>query len=427
MIEPIMFLGVGFLFAALIGLVFIPLVHARAVRLTVRRIEAATPLSMAEIQADKDQLRAEFAMSTRRLEMNVEQLKAKTTSQFAELAKKSEAITKLKADLGEKTAVILGLEAREQAMKDQVRAAEEAFNQRLNVLQESERKFADKEAELAKLAAELDARAVDADSQRIEMVALHTQIEALKTRLGDSEHELIETERRVAQGRSEVEAAARQLMAERAKAARLGERIVDLEAQLAAQGTEAELLGKRSQELEVRLTEQGRLLAQREHHHEQLKAQLANMKKVEADLRAELAALRQDSAVQDLRSEKAQLEEQINKANEERARLQRELVTMKHDTESSWAAERVENALLRERINDIAAEIARLTATLEGPNSPIDQMLAEHAVQSMRGANGNPAVEAAPSLIPGARNAAGNLADRIRALRNRAARLQVPT
>jgi chromosome segregation ATPase len=131
--------------------------------------------------------------------------------------------------------------------------------------------------------------------------------------------------------------------------------------------------------------------------------------------------------VQDLRSEKAQLEEEINKANEERARLQRELVTMKHDTESSWAAERVENALLRERINDIAAEIARLTATLEGPNSPIDQMLAEHAVQSMRGANGNPAVEAAPSLIPGARNAAGNLADRIRALRNRAARLQVPT
>ena len=58
MIEPIMFFGIGFLVASLFGLVLIPLVHNRAVRLTMRRLEAATPLSMAEIQADKDQLRA---------------------------------------------------------------------------------------------------------------------------------------------------------------------------------------------------------------------------------------------------------------------------------------------------------------------------------------------------------------------------------
>src|SRR4029079_14460464 len=79
MIEPIMFFGLGFLAAALLGLGIVPFVHGRAVRLTVRRFEAATPLSMAEIQADKDQLRAEFAMSTRRLEMSVDQLKGKST------------------------------------------------------------------------------------------------------------------------------------------------------------------------------------------------------------------------------------------------------------------------------------------------------------------------------------------------------------
>jgi len=39
----------------LVGLMIVPLVHNRAVRLTTRRLEAATPLSMAEIQADKDQ------------------------------------------------------------------------------------------------------------------------------------------------------------------------------------------------------------------------------------------------------------------------------------------------------------------------------------------------------------------------------------
>ncbi|MGB7656884.1 MAG: hypothetical protein WBL96_00900, partial [Pseudolabrys sp.] len=102
MIEPIMYFGIGFLVAALIGLVVVPLVHNRAVRLTMRRLEAATPLSMAEIHADKDQLRAEFAMSTRRLEMSVEQLKARSTNQRAELGKKGDAINRLKVELGEK-------------------------------------------------------------------------------------------------------------------------------------------------------------------------------------------------------------------------------------------------------------------------------------------------------------------------------------
>src|SRR6186713_671163 len=104
MIEPIMFFGIGFLIASLFGLVLIPLVHNRAVRLTMKRLEAATPVSMAEIQADKDQLRAEFAMSTRRLEMSVDQLKSRTTGQLAELGKKTDAINRLKAEIGDKTA-----------------------------------------------------------------------------------------------------------------------------------------------------------------------------------------------------------------------------------------------------------------------------------------------------------------------------------
>jgi hypothetical protein len=83
MIEPIMYFGIGFLVAALLGLLFVPLVHNRAVRLTMRRLEAATPLSIAEIRADKDQLRAEFAMSTRRLEMSVAQLKTKSSPSLA--------------------------------------------------------------------------------------------------------------------------------------------------------------------------------------------------------------------------------------------------------------------------------------------------------------------------------------------------------
>jgi hypothetical protein len=49
MVEQIMYIGIGFLVAGLFVIGIIPLVHARAVRLTIRRLEALTPLSMAEI------------------------------------------------------------------------------------------------------------------------------------------------------------------------------------------------------------------------------------------------------------------------------------------------------------------------------------------------------------------------------------------
>src|SRR5476651_1143231 len=151
MIEPIMFFGIGFLVAALIGLVVIPLVHGRAVRLTMRRLEAATPLSMAEIQADKDQLRAEFAMSARRLEMSVDQPKNKPTSQLAELGKKSDAINRMKLELGEKNATIFSLEAREKAMKDQLRATEEEFATKTETLRIAEQALKEKQGELARI------------------------------------------------------------------------------------------------------------------------------------------------------------------------------------------------------------------------------------------------------------------------------------
>ena len=128
MIEPTMYLGIGFLVASLLGLVLIPLVHARAVRLTMRRMEAATPLSMAEIQADKDQLRAEFAMSTRRLEMRSSRSRAKPRASSPSSARRTDAINRLKVELGEKTAAIFALEAREKALKDQMHATEEELS-----------------------------------------------------------------------------------------------------------------------------------------------------------------------------------------------------------------------------------------------------------------------------------------------------------
>src|SRR5512141_80847 len=158
MVEPIMYLAIGFLLSMLFGLMIIPLVHGRAVRLTMRRLEAAPPLSMAEIQADKDQLRAEFAMSTRRLEMSVDQLKNRTTSQLAELGKKGDAINRLKIELGEKTATIFALEARDKALRDQLRATEEEFAVKTSTMLEEQGALSKKDAEHACMRSTLDER-----------------------------------------------------------------------------------------------------------------------------------------------------------------------------------------------------------------------------------------------------------------------------
>ncbi|HZL31534.1 MAG TPA: hypothetical protein VFC54_10820 [Pseudolabrys sp.] len=416
MIEPIMYFGIGFLVAALVGLVVIPLVHARAVRLTMRRLEAATPLSMAEIQADKDQLRAEFAMSTRRLEVSVENLRTKSTSQLAELGKKGDAINRLKIELGEKTATIFALEARDKALRDQLRTTEEEFSIKTSAMLDAQRALADKESELGRLVGALDERSSIAESQKVDLVALKTQVEALKDRLTGASNDLRTVEDRRDAERVELKAATQELQEERGKVENLGRRVSELEHALVAQTTEAEILGRRAHDLEARFGEQSRLLNESEFELKHLSAEFEKAKKTEADLRAAVAELddRAKSATQQLRTENMQLQTELTNLKEERDRIAGEFGTMKREAEESWASERIENSLLRERINDVAAEVARLASALEGPNSPIDAILAAESARD-RAALAAGETEITP---PG-----GHLADRIRALQTHASRM----
>jgi chromosome segregation ATPase len=421
MIEPIMYFGIGFLFAALLGLVVVPLVHGRAVRLTMRRLEAATPLSMAEIHADKDQLRAEFAMSTRRLEMSVEQLKAKTTNQFAELGKKGDAINRLKMELGEKTATIFALEARDKALRDQLRATEDEVAAKTSVIHEAARTLSDKEAELAKLSGALDERSSLAESQKVELAALKTQVETLKDGLTNAGNELKAVESRRDSERVELKAATQELAEERDRVENLGRRVADLEQQLAAQTKEAELLGRRAQDLDTRLGEQTRLLAQSEFELNQTRGELLTARKGENDLRTALAMLhdRAMAAAETLKAEKTQLQSDLGRTSDERDRLARDLAAMKREAEENWASERVENSMLRERINDVAAEVARLASALEGPNSPIDAILTAETARDRSGSASGQGAIAMGEAAPGN----GDLADRIRALQGHASRV----
>jgi chromosome segregation ATPase len=429
MIEPIMYVAIGFLVACMLIIGIIPLVHARAVRLTQRRLEAVTPMSMTEIQADKDQLRAEFAMSTRRLEMSVEQMKSKATNQLAEIGKKGEAIGRLKLELGEKTAALFALEAKEKQLTEELQETQQQRDEKASALEQSQRLLAETRTELAAVTTNFNDASMTVDAQRVELVTLRAQAEVFKGQIESYDKETRELHERLSRESAGAEAAAQQLAEERAKGETLADRIAEVERLLLAQTTEGEILGRRVQELLVRLEEQGRFLAEREYAADTLRNELALSRKKEADLRAALADAesRTHSTVESMQAERLQLDRQLQQSQAERVKLADQVATMRREAETAWASERMENAVMRERINDVAAEVARLTSALEGPNSQIEAILAGEAAR--------PAVPLAPAAGDGTRygNAAngevakgGSLADRIRALQNRASRVAQP-
>jgi len=232
MIESIMFFVGGFLVAGLLALVLISFVHRRAVRLTLRRLEDAIPVSLSEIQADKDKIRAEYAMSARRLEMTMEQLKAKATSQLSELARKTEAIAKLKAQLAEQTAVTDEYDAKikrfstlQEYRRDNSKPAAAA---------ETAPARAANEAALAKAAFDIHELTRTIDTQRVEIALHKTRIEELKSKINELQQEAQDAARRtVVKSPEEQRPADEARRAERAENDLLRERIADIAAQVA--------------------------------------------------------------------------------------------------------------------------------------------------------------------------------------------------
>ena len=121
MIESIMFCGIGLLAGCLLMLAFFPLIHERAVRLTTRHLDEATPTAINEIQADKDHLRAQFAMSVRRLEVSIEEMRVKAAGHSGDVSRQSLEINRLHVELDKKMALIFAMRTREQVRKSMTR------------------------------------------------------------------------------------------------------------------------------------------------------------------------------------------------------------------------------------------------------------------------------------------------------------------
>lgn len=147
-LENIMYFALGLLSAALVSLLLMPAIWRRAVRLTKKRIEAATPMSMAEFRADKDQLRAEFALSTRKLEMTVEALRRRLADQLRDVSRSRADMSGIKVERDKHDEIVKELETREAAARARILELEKDGADLAQKLRMREREFSEKLTQL---------------------------------------------------------------------------------------------------------------------------------------------------------------------------------------------------------------------------------------------------------------------------------------
>jgi hypothetical protein len=128
------------------------------------------------------------------------------------------------------------------------------------------------------------------------------------------------------------------------------------------------------------------------------------------------SASRHTGALEKLRAQNRLLEEQLGQSYDECIKLEEEMANMKRQVEATWATERMANAVLRERINDVAGEVVRVAHALEGLGSPIETILVGKASElaAALGVPGNK--DALIPAIPGGEDSKSSLAYRIRSL-----------
>ncbi len=125
--EYLMCAAIGFLAAWLLALMCLPAVHNRAQRLLRKRYDEL-PLSVQEMRAEKDQIRAGFAAATRDLEVSIGKLKEKTSIHATEITKKVQLIERLKQELEQQAAVLEQSIVRERHARDELHVTRQEFD-----------------------------------------------------------------------------------------------------------------------------------------------------------------------------------------------------------------------------------------------------------------------------------------------------------
>jgi chromosome segregation ATPase len=355
-IENIMYFALGLLAAGLVALAIMPAVWRRAVRLTKKRIEAATPITMSEFRADKDQLRAEFALSTRRLEMNVEALRRRLSDQLRDINRKRGEVGVIKTERDAQLTHMRELEEREAELRRRILDLEKEGADLAQRLRMRDREFADKAAQLETAREALRGktpRSIDIDGKALsgdyntDMDVLLQKLEAERKR-----GQFLETQNRSLI--SQVESSDKRSADAAAAAAELRASLAKKDD--AATATQNELIDA--------------------------EARIANAEVRVNTLLADTAKVVETSngQRQQMLAEKLAVEDELE-------RLRTKVLTVEATIMADWDSDRIEQSHLREKLNDIASEVSRLVYAVEGEMPDSDETLLERVQKYSDDAN----------------------------------------
>lgn len=350
MIQSALFFVLGFLGAGLLALLLAPAIWRRAVVLTRRQVEASLPLTLHEIQAHKDGLRAEHAMAVRKLEMTIKALKEKAVAHMIEAGGLRDELVHVRRRMVELESELAGL-AEATAEFEANHEAREAEKRRLTEERDALDKLAhERAAEIEKLGRMYDDASFTASSRQIEMVALEAKQEELTSQIAVLRNERKDVDARVRDADVETKSLRENLRAEKRKVAMLEKK-------------QAGLIAAKSQFEEK--------LERRERDMERLREKLN---------RAEAAIVAPEV---EIAAEHARLSDRIDSLMRENRKL-REALTQQRRTEGA-RADAAGDALLRRQISELAAEVVHLTSKLDENSSSLDELLGNAAPNAEAG------------------------------------------
>ncbi len=331
-----MLVALGALMATFLALMALPALNRRAERLARRRLSALFPLSIAELNAEKDGMRAEFAVTQRLLEREIEAVRSANAGIREEAGRHLvtikghlDHIAALEATLTARDSEIAGLRDVLAATRTELAATQVNLAATQQELAQRQEDLASRIQELAQAQADIDSRRVAMADMELRFVAASTHGEDLARALDDAQREL--SARQVA-----LDALHERAQAERQH----GEALADRVQHLQEQRTEmAQRLSRRDVEaarLTAELADATHLAAQRDAVIARLEQDLDRTRAGLDAAQAEMAQAQADTQLrehnvmqrnEDLKAEVSALHAALDQARADRARLKHELAT----------------------------------------------------------------------------------------------------
>jgi chromosome segregation ATPase len=372
LIEQAMIFALGFLVAALFGLLFLPAVQRRAARLAGRRLEMLLPLSMEEIVAERDQLRAEFAVERRRIEQKLEAAGDAQAQHMGEIGRQAGMIDDLNGQLSQTREELRALGEARDGLQREMDEAQVALGALQKALEDENASHAEMRETLEGARAEHAALDQPANEQRAALAALEMRAAALDLRIVALNHQREDLEKNLQAKVSEAEVLQVERDLARAerdglevKRATLQRRLEEEALQTADLRDQIETLRRRVEEADrTRVAgEQARDAAQQRHD-----AAVRKVEEQENRIRAlqSAAAERHATQVAEIATLTGPLESARRMQQERRAQKQQEA----RPAEDGGAEQsHAETALVRQAIADLGAEVLKIAESLK-PSRP---------------------------------------------------------